>query len=188
MIKMAADTPTSDVAYMAHLRHRKLKDQIYAAESESDVRQAVLALYDLDLVGKLEKQRVDYAHPELFIEFKYKQDLKDRRVLCKILSQMLHYLHFIPYKHSRYEFPENFAIADKSLMFIYSTEDFAKYIIDKDQVYFKDISSPSSPHPILERELFNNPIIAAQGLHVIADYSRIWDELEKRGIYEDLHR
>lgn len=182
MLKVARDTSEAALAAAYRIRHKRLKDQIFASESESDVRQGVLSLYDLDLVGNLEKHRIDYVHPELFIEFKHNVDFGNIQTRCKIIAQILHYIHQIPAKRGEYMLPESFAIIDKNYALFYNTIDFAKYIVEP--AYFSDINSPSSRHPVLESDLIKDIRVRTKPLHVLADYDLIWNELEKRGAYE----
>ena len=179
---MGSDKSDSAIASSARRRHAKLKDQVFTAESESDVRQAVLALYDLDLVGKLEKYRIDYAHPEIWLEFKFKADILDRSTRCKIISQILHYIHQAPIVRGEHLLPETFGIVNKTHIMLYDTEDFGRYIINPN--YFSGVKSPSSQHPQLEKDLFSDPIIQSQPLHILADYDEVWAALEERGAYE----
>ncbi|CAM0027223.1 hypothetical protein VPHD148_0129 [Vibrio phage D148] len=181
MLKVANYTSEAALAAAYRIRHKRLKDQIFASESESDVRQGVLALYDLDLVGNLEKHRIDYVHPEIFIEFKFNVDFGNLQTRCKIIAQILHYIHQIPTKRGEYMLPESFAIIDKTYALFYDTIDFAKYIIDAK--YFDGIGSPSSRHPLLEDELIKDIRVKAKPFHVLADYDLLWDEFEKRGAY-----
>lgn len=182
MIKVANDTSDAALAAAYRIRHAMLKDKLFSSLNESDVRQAFLALYDLDLVGNLERYRIDYAHPEIWLEMKYNVNLRDRAVRCKIIAQILHYLHYAPVKRNEPMLPESFGIVDKSYIMLYDTADFGKYIINPD--YFKGIKSPSASHPDLERALFNDPLIAVKPLHVIADYDKVWTELHTRGAYD----
>ena len=162
---------------MPHInRHDLLKGKIYRASTEADVRQGILALYDLDLLGHLEKHRIDYSHKALWIEMKYymKPDLNTK---CKVVSQILHYLHVAQH------LPKSFAIMDKNNAYFFDTSDFVEYI--EDETYFKDCQ-PSGLHKKLEMALRLERAIGAKPLHVLADYSDIWEELEKRGVYEEL--
>lgn len=181
MLKVANDCSDEALAKHARYRHAKLKDKLFSAENESDVRQAFLTLYDLDLVGNLEKYRIDWAHPEIWLEMKFSANMGDRAVRSKIIAQILHYLHQAPAKRGEHMLPETFGIVDKSYIMLYDTEAFGKYIINP--TYFDGIKSPSSAHPKLERDLFNDPLIQVTPLHVLADYDTVWTELEKRGAY-----
>lgn len=179
---MAADTPQTDVAYHARRRHEILKGKVYSSESESDVRQAVLALYDLDLVGNLEKHRIDFWSDELLIEFKYDADLRKLDVKCKVLAQLLHYLYLMPTKHGKFMLPENIGLVDKNNFVLYRTEDFIPYLL-RDS-YFTNVARPSAEHPELERMLKHDPKCRGIMFHTIADYQEVWGELEKRGVYK----
>ena len=182
MLKVAMDCSDESLAKLTRYRHYKLKDKIFHAENESDVRQLFLSLYDLDLVGSLEKYRIDWCHPEIWLEMKFNVDMTDRTIRCRIISQILHYLHLALVKRGEYMLPETFGIVDKSYMMLYNTSEFHKYILDT--TYFVDIKSPSSMHPKLERELFRDPIIQVEPLHILADYDKVWTELHKRGAYD----
>ena len=185
MLKVAADTSHECARNHLHLRNAILKDKIYAAGSESDVRQAVLALYDLDLVGNLEKHRIDYFNPELLIEFKYKADLNDLGVKCKVLAQMIHYLYKMVIEEHEFELPETVCLVNRTNFIFYDTTNFIKYLFDSSN--FAGITSPSKDHPVLERLLRRDPNINGLSFSTISDYSHIWDELSKRGIYEFEH-
>lgn len=181
MIKIASDCTQESLAKHSKFRHEVLKDRLYRSESESDVRQAFLSLYDLDLVGNLEKYRIDYVHPEVWLEVKYDVNMSDRKVRTRIISQILHYIHQAPAKRGEYLLPDTFGIVDKSYLLLYKTRDFLQYIINPE--YFQSIKNPSSPHPELEKRLFSDPNIKTQRFHVLADYEKIWTEFEKRGVY-----
>lgn len=183
MLKVASETDKEGLAEHTLFRHESLKRKIYNAENESDVRQSFLALYDLDLVGNLEKYRIDYVSPDLWLEFKYSIDLSDRRVRCRVLSQILHYLHYAPTKRGELILPETFGIVDKTNIILYDTCKFLAYIINPH--YFKDIKSPSQSHPDLEKALFSDPIITSDLMHVLSDYDQVWNEFEKRGVYDN---
>lgn len=183
MIKMGSDQSDEALAQASRLRHHKRKGQIFAANNESDVRQGVLAYLDLDLFGNLEKYRVDYAHDELWLEVKYNGNFEDRASRCRVISQMLHYLHYAPIKRGEVLLPESFGIVDKNHFMLYDTSDFGKYIINLG--YFKDIKSPSAPHPELEKALFADPLIETRMYRVLSEYDEIWTELDRRGIYNN---
>lgn len=182
MIKLAAATPRIDIARHAHMRHDQLKRKIHAAESESDVRQSVLALYDLDLIGNLEKNRIDFWSDELLMEMKYDADFLKLNSKCKVLSQLLHYLYNMPTKHSNFNLPENLALVDKNHIVLYRTDDFLPYLF-KDE-YFREAARPSAEHPLLEKALRLDRNTSGVTYNTIADYPRVWDEFEKRGIYD----
>lgn len=181
MIKKSSFTSDYELAKASRNRHRRLFSCLYKSLSESDVRQYFLALYDLDLVGNLERYRIDYVHPEIWLEFKYQIDMTDRAVRCRVIAQILHYIHYAPIKRGEYLLPESFGIVDKSYIMLYYTDDFSKYILNPE--YFKDIKSPSAPHPKLERDLFMDTAIQVEPLHVLSDYDKVWDELNLRGAY-----
>ena len=181
MIKIASDSKTEDLASHLLMRHDILKSKIHSATSESDVRQAMLSLYDLDLLGSLEKHRIDFWSDELLIEFKHDIDLTDMKVRCKVIAQVLHYLYLLPQRYSEFMLPDTIAIADKNRVFLYNTKDFLKYIfIDE---YFKSAKRPSGEHPRLERVLRNDVNTRGSSFHPIADYQRLHEEFEKRGVY-----
>ncbi len=181
MIKVAADTAHSDLVDSVYKRHELLKGRIYSAESESDVRQGVLSLYDLDLIGNLEKHRIDYASEKLWIEFKYDTTLTDKKYRVKVISQVLHYMHKATMERMDFGLPAGFAIADKSYIMFYDTAKFTKYIVDNK--YFWDLS-PSAPHKELEDDLMCDTLITSKQFHVISDYTYVWEELNGRGLYE----
>ena len=182
MIKMAADTPQTDIAYHARRRHEMLKSRIHNTESESDARQCVISFYDLDLVGHVEKDRIDYYNEELLLEFKHHTcDLRKLDVRCKVFAQLLHYVYQMPTKHGKFDLPENMALATARCIILYRTEDFFKYLIIDE--YFSEASSPSKDHPKLEKALRKDPNIRGMMFHTIADYDKLWSEFEKRGVY-----
>ena len=156
-----------------------LKGKIYRSSTEADVRQGILALYDLDLLGHLEKHRIDYSHRALWIEMKLhmKPDLNTK---CKVISQILHYLHIA---EGRITLPRSFAIMDKSNAYFFNTEDFEVHI--RDSSYFKD-HSPSGSHPELEKVLRLDRVVGAEPLNILSEYDEIWEELDRRGVYEEL--
>lgn len=184
MIKVSSDTSDHLLANASRVRHKVLKDKLYSARNESDVRQSFLALYDLDLVGHLEKYRIDYAHPELWLEMKYDMNWMDIPVRCKVIAQILHYMHYAPSKRGEHILPNSFGIVDKSFILFYETLNFTKYVLNPK--YFKGIPNPSSPHPLLESELSRDPIIKGGKYHILAEYEKVWSELEKRGVYKGL--
>jgi hypothetical protein len=186
LIKVSSDTPDNLLANASRIRHKVLKDKIYAAENESDVRQAFLALYDLDLVGNLEKYRIDYAHPELWLEMKYDMNWSDINIRARVISQILHYMYYAPYKRSEQFLPDSFGIVDKSFILFYETDKFIKYILDP--AYFKGIPNPSSPHPLLESHLIKDPVIKGGKYHILAEYDKVWNELNKRGVFKNLQK
>lgn len=182
MIKVSNDTSEAALAAAYLRRHDRLKTQIHSAESESDVRQSSLTLFDLDLVGKLEKHRVDYAHPDILVEFKLDGSFRSLKSRCRVISQMLHYIHYIPHKHGRHMLPDTFVLMDKRHALFYDTKDFYKYILDPR--YYNGIKSPSSPHPDLEAALAKDPSVTTTIFNILADYELVWSEFEKRGAYE----
>ena len=182
MLKVASSCTDAMLAAHSRYRHDTLKSKLFNAESESDICQALFSLYDLDLVGNLEKYRVDYTHPEIWLEVKFKINVKDRADKAKVISQMLHYLHYAPTKRGEVLLPNTFGISDNSYITLYDTEAFGNYIINPG--YFKDIKSPSAAHPELERALFADPLLKGLQLHVISDYEEVWSEFNKRGAYE----
>lgn len=186
MLKVAHDVSDESLAAHARYRHNKLKEKIYAAESECDVRQAFLSLYDLDLVGNLEKYRIDYVHPAIWLEMKYRVDIRDLDTRCRVVAQIIHYLHQAPADRKETKLPKTFGIMDKAFIMLYDTASFGKYFLNPD--YFKDAKSPSSPHPDLERDLARDPLIKAKPLHIIAEYDRVWGEFLRRGAYGNTNR
>ena len=181
MLKLGSDTDISDIVEHARYRNSTLKAKIHSSESESDVRQSVLSLYDLDLIGNLEKHRIDYWSNELLIEFKYNIDLIDLPNRCRVLAQILHYLYLLFTKHGNTTLPENIALVDKTSFILYDTSSLLKYILIDS--YFEDSKRPSSEHVSLERDLRKDPAVTGMKFHTIADYDRIYSELEKRGVY-----
>lgn len=182
MIKMAAETPQTDIAYYARRRHDIIKNKIFKSESESDVRHHVLSLYDLDLIGNLEKNRIDFWSDNIIIEFKHNVDLRNMNVRCKVLSQILHYLYLMPTKYGNFNLPDTICLADKTNFIFYDTRDFIKYLFR--DTYFTSVTRPSGDHPDLEKILRRDRNVKGSIFHTIADYSSIWSELEKRGVYQ----
>lgn len=185
MIKLA-DGPT-DSALAAHymMRHENAKDLIYNAETEEDVRLGLVTLFDLDMFGTLEKYNIDYSHPNLLIEIKKDGGYLDMSKRCKAMAQLLHYVHDGPYSRGDHLLPDNLILADKRHTLFFNTIDFSKYIID--DKYFKDASSPSKPHKLLERELAWSNYMRVEPYNTLIQYDEVWSELFKRGIYDTEH-
>lgn len=181
MLKVAHDVSDESLANHARYRHNKLKERIYAAESECDVRQAFLSLYDLDLIGNLEKYRIDYVNTSMWLEMKYRVDIRKLDVRCKVVAQIIHYLHQAPADRGETKLPSTFGIMNKAFIMFYNTADFGKYYLNPE--YFKGIKSPSSTHPDLERDLSRDPLLKTAPIHIIAEYDKVWGELQRRGIY-----
>lgn len=181
MIKQGSDQSDYALAKDSRERHTIMMGQLFRAKSESDVRQCFLNIFGLDRVGNLEMYRIDYVHPEIWLEFKYCADLKDRTVRCRIIAQILHYLHYAPMKRGEYMLPESFGIIDKSCVMFFNTEDFLHYFANVG--YFNDIKNPSSSHPDLEKALYADPVVDSRIYYTLREYSAVWDELSRRGAY-----
>lgn len=181
MLKIARDTGSIALAKYSKFRHNAIKRCIFNAKNESDVRQFVLTYLGLDILGNLEMHRTDWVHPELWLEFKYSIDMSDRAVRCRVISQILHYLHYAPIKRQDFELPDSFGIVDKNNIIFFDTEPYLKYILEPR--YFDGVRSPSAPHPELERALFADPLIVSTQYSILNDYGLIFDEIQRRGIY-----
>lgn len=184
MIKLSHDVSDGELASACRRQHEMALYKIFHAENESDVRQFFLRLLGLDLVGNLEKYRIDYVHPEIWLEFKFNANMGDRRCRVKIISQILHYLHYALVKRGEHLLPDSFGIVDKNFIMLYDTADFLGYICNNK--YFEDIKSPSAPHPDLERALFADTRIESEMMNVLTEYEDIWIALEKRGAYDGI--
>ena len=123
------DISPEDAVSFILSRHENLKRGSHEAESEADLRQNFLALYDIDHRGKLEKYYVDYVHPELWIEFKLAPHLCEKSSKVKVIAQILHYLHDAIFRRKETSLPESFAIVDRTSIEFYKTDDFVNYII-----------------------------------------------------------
>lgn len=182
MLKVASDVSTIELGNHARRRNAIIKDKMFAAENESDLRQYFLTSFDLDLVGNLELYRVDYACTGLWLEVKYRMDIRELPFRCSCIAQMLHYMHKAIADRGEEILPKSFGIVDRKFCMLYNTEDFGKYFLNPD--YFSGIKSPSAPHPALESALSRDGNVRARPLHIIANYGEIWDEFNSRGVYE----
>lgn len=182
MLKLASDVPTESIVNYVLRRREICKGKMATAENESDLRHHFVTVFDLDINGFLELYRVDYASPSLWLEVKYRLDIRDLNSRCSVISQMLHYIHKAIADRGEEILPKSFGIVDRKYLMLYDTLDFGKYFLNPS--YFKDIQSPSAIHPELEKALRTDPIVTSRPLHIVAEYDRIWDEFNNRGVYE----
>jgi len=112
---------------------------LLAAQSEADVRQAILAELPL---APLEHLGIDYLHENLLIEFKHDEDMSDpdgRR--SEILAQACYYCHIL--RINEEHVPPYIALVDKTTVIVYQRQHL-EHIYKKNVELFKK-GTPSSP-------------------------------------------
>jgi len=108
------------------------------AQSEADVRQAILAELPL---GRLEYLQTDYLHDNLLIEFKLDSDMRNREGnRAEVLAQTCYYCHYLRINGDRV--PPYIALVDKNEVIIYQRD--ALEPVYKNERLF-DTGNPSSP-------------------------------------------
>ena len=161
------------------------------AQSEADVRQAILAELPL---GRLEYLETDYLHDNLLIEFKLDNDMSNREGRrAEVLAQTCYYCHALRISGDRV--PPYIALVDKNEVILYQ-RDTLEPVYKNESLFDKGV--PSSPDSeVIEQcknvepvfyQFFNTEAACQKAIRSLVDVcSRqifVVDEIDKYNVAE----
>ncbi len=161
------------------------------AQSEADVRQAILAELPL---GRLEYLETDYLHDNLLIEFKLDNDMSNREGRrAEVLAQTCYYCHSLRISGDRV--PPYIALVDKNEVILYQ-RDTLEPVYKNESLFDKGV--PSSPDSeVIEQcknvepvfyQFFNTEAACQKAIRSLVDVcSRqifVVDEIDKYNVAE----